>query len=192
MKTTPKKSNRQILLASITAVIIIGSLIFTATIKPALEKRQNYIENLNRLKLNLRKMQSNLLIKDRIEKIYSQIKPIIKTKGTQQEQISDFTKELSDIYSNLNVKIRSVKILPTVKKKFYSRFLIKIEMSANITDFLKFAYAIQTHPEPIKLEQFSAKADHEIRNNVSVSLLISKVQSAEGGPKEDRRMTTGA
>ncbi len=182
MKTTPKKSNRQILLASITAVIIIGSLIFTTTIKPALEKRQNYIENLNRLKLKLRKMQANLLIKDRIEKIYSQIKPLIKTKGTQQEQISDFTKELSDIYSNLNVKIRSVKILPTVKKKFYSRFLIKIEMSANITDFLKFAYAIQTHPEAIKLEQFSAKADQEIRNNVSVSLLISKISKSKDSP----------
>lgn len=176
MKTSVPKRHREKALALVTAVIIASVLLFAIIIRPEIKRRREYIENLNHLRLKLLKMQSNVQIKDRIEKVYSEVKPIIEAEGAEQEQLSAFTKELSNIYSELNIKIRSVKILPSVKKRFYTRFQIKIELSGEVRDFLKFVYAIEGYPKAVRLEQLDLKSQ-EIRNQVRVSLLVSKVVS---------------
>jgi Tfp pilus assembly protein PilO len=175
---TGARKNREKLLAVITAVVIFGALIFNVIINPQLKERKQRIERIGRLQLKLAKMQGDLLIKDRIDGIYSQVEPLIAGAGTDQQEISLFTRQMSDLYSVPNVKIRSVKILPGVKETFYRRLSIKIEMSGHIKEVLKFIFAIETYPKPVRIEQLELKAQ-ENKDNVQVSLLISKVVSGQ-------------
>lgn len=168
------KNNREKLLAIIAATVILGAVTFIAIIEPQLKERKLRLERMHQLQLNLTKMKGDLLIKDRIDNIYSQIKPLIASNGTDQQEISLFTRELSDLYSKLNVRIRLVKILPIVNEEFYKRLSVKIEMSGHVKNILNFIRSVEAYPNLIRIEQFDLKA-REIVDNVQASFLITKV-----------------
>lgn len=168
------KKNREKILAVTTAAVIVGVFIFGIIVEPQIKKRKRHIEQLHQTQLQLTKMQGDLLIKGRVDKIYAQVEPLIAGGGTDQQEISLFTRELGDLYSKLAVKIRSVKILPCANEPFYRRLSIKIEMSGHIKDVLRFIQAVEGHSNPIRIEQLDLKA-METKNNVQLSLLVSKV-----------------
>jgi len=115
-----------------------------------------------------------LLIKDRIDNIYLQIEPLITNHGSDQQEISAFTRELSDLYSNLNVKTRSIRILPTVNEEHYRRLSVRIEMQGHIREILNFIVSVENTPNPVRIEQFDLRC-REIADNVQASFVISKV-----------------
>jgi len=168
------KKNHDKLLAIIVAILILSVIIFTAIIEPQLKERRIRVERMHQLQLDLAKMKGDLLIKDRIDSIYSQIKPLIISNGTDQREISLFTRELNDLYSELDIKIRSVKILPISDEEFYKRLSVKIEMSGHIKNILSFIFSIENHPIPIRIEQLDLRAG-EIVDNVQASFLITKI-----------------
>jgi Tfp pilus assembly protein PilO len=168
------KKNHEKLLALTTAVIIIAVVLFSAIIDPQLKKHQQHLHDLNQLELKLTKLRGDILVKDRIDRSYAQIEPLLAIGQNDQQEISNFTQEVSNLYSKLNIKIRSVKILPPANESFYRSLAIKIEMSANIKDILKFIHAVEIHPSPLRIEQLDIKAQ-EINDTVQASFLISKV-----------------
>lgn len=168
------KSNREKLLATITAIVMLGAVIFTVIIEPQLKERKARFARMRQLQLKLTKMKGDLLIKDRIDNIYLQIEPLITSYGTDQQEISAFTRELSDLYSKLNVRTRSIKILPTVSEEFYRRLSVRIEMQGHIREILNFILSVEKNPNPIRIEQFDLRA-REIVDNVQVSFVITKV-----------------
>ena len=172
--SSSKKKNREKLLAITAATVTVGAVTFTIVIKPQLAERKLCLKRMHQLQSKLTKMRRDLLIKDRIDNVYSQIEPLIAGNGTKQQEISLFTRELSDLYSKLNVKIRSVKILPFANEEFYSRLSTKIEMSGPIKDILSFIFSVETYPNPLKIEQFDLRAQ-EVMGNIQASFLISKV-----------------
>lgn len=167
---------REKVLAGITAAVLAAVLVFTAIIEPQLKTRNELTRNLGQLQIRLTKMKRDLLVRDRIDQIYSQIEPLIATTGTEQQQISDFTRQLGELYSKLNVKIRSVKILASSKEAFYRRLSIKMEMAGYVRDVLRFIEAVESSPNPIRIEQLGLKAQ-ESRDNVHMSVIVSKVVS---------------
>lgn len=178
MNTETTKNHRKPL-AIITAAVIVGTVIFTSIIEPQLKKHTIGLERMGQLQLKLTKMQSDLFMKDRIDNIYSQIEPLITGRGSDQQEISLFTRQLSNVYSKLNLKIRSVKILPCTNEAFYRNLSIKIEMSGHIKDVCNFIHAVEIHSSPIRIEQFDLKAQ-EITDNVRVTFMISKVVTEPG------------
>lgn len=168
------KKNREKLLALIAATVTVGAVTFTTVIKPQLEERKLRLKHMHQLQSKLTKMRRDLLIKDRIDKVYSQIEPLIAGNSTEQQELSLFTRELSDLYSKLDVKIRSVKIPPPTNEEFYRRLSIKIEMSGRIKNILSFIFSVETYPNPLKIEQFDLRAQ-EVMGNIQASFLISKV-----------------
>jgi len=168
------RNNREKLLAIIAAGVITGAVMFTAVISSQLKERKRRLERMHQLQLKLTKMKGDLLIKDRIDEVYSRIEPLIASNGTEQQEISQFTRELGDLYSKLNVKIRSVKILPMVNEEFYRRLAVKIEMSGHIKNILNFISCVETYPDPIRIEQFDLKTRDTV-DNIQASFLVSKV-----------------
>jgi Tfp pilus assembly protein PilO len=168
------KKNREKVLAIITASLILGAVAFTIIIEPQLKERKTRLAHMLQLQLKLTEMKGDLLVKDRVDNIYSQIKPLIASNGTNQQEISLFTRELSDLYSKLNVKTKTIKILPIINEEFYRRLSVKIEMSGHVRDILNFILSIETSLNPIRIEQFDIKA-REIVDDVQVSFLVTKV-----------------
>ena len=174
-----KESKKREKLLVVLAVTILGSVfLFTSIIDPQLKKHNALTARLSQLQLDLTKARSNLLIKDRIENIYDQIEPLITAQGNQQQRISDFTRLLDQIYSKLNVKIRSVKILPITDENYYQKLSIRIEMTGLVKDFLKFIGAVEQHKEPIRIEQFDLTSQ-ETNDTIMISMILSKVVSKE-------------
>lgn len=172
---------REKLLAIATPAILGSVFLFTSIIDPQLKKHKALSSRLAQLQLDLTRARGNLLIKDHIEKAYTQIDPLIATQDSQQQQISDFTRRLDQIYSKLNVKIRSVKILPAADENYYQKLSIKIEMTGFVKDFLKFIEAVEQHAEPIRIEQFDLTSQ-ETKDTVMASMIISKIVSTENRP----------
>ena len=172
----PKK--REKVLGVITASILVSIFLFTSIIDPQLKKRKALSSEFSQLQLELTKARGNLLIKDRIEKAYTQIEPLIAVEGSEQQQISGFTRLLDQIYSKLNMKIRSVKILPVANENYYRKLTIRIEMKGFVRDFLKFIEAVEKHREPIRIEQLDLTSQ-EAKDSVMASMVISKVVSVE-------------
>ena len=172
---------REKLLAIATAAILISIFLFTMIIDAQLKQHKALSSQFSQLQLDLTRARGNLLIKDRIEKAYSQIEPLIASQGSQQQQISDFTRLLDQIYSKINVKIRSVKILPVADENYYRKLTIRIEMKGFVKDFLKFIDAVEQHTEPIRIEQFDLTSQ-QTKDNIMASMIISKIVSTENRP----------
>jgi hypothetical protein len=167
---------REKFLSIVAAVVIVGALLFGLIVNPQLDERKKRTEHMGRLQLKLAKMNGDLLVKDRIDSIYSQIEPLITRNGTDQQEVSLFTRQLSELYSKLNVKIRSVKILPISNETFHRRLSIKMEMSGHIKEILKFIFLIDTEQNLIAIEQFELRAT-ETKDNIQTAFLVSKVVS---------------
>jgi Tfp pilus assembly protein PilO len=174
MTDSVKLNKRETIFSLITIVVLGIVLLFTAVVDPQLKKHKSLTREIDRLQLDLTKAKNNLLIKDRIDKIYDQIEPLLDSENNQQRQISAFTRRLDMIFSYLNMKIRSVKILPTSNENYYQRISIRIEMVGHVKDFLKFIETINKHEEPIRIEQFELTAQ-ETKDNVLASVIVSKI-----------------
>jgi Tfp pilus assembly protein PilO len=168
------RSNREKVLVVITVSVALSASIFIVVIEPQLKEHKTRLMRMNQLQLKLTKMKGDLLVKDRIDSVYAQIEPLIASSGTDQQEISLLTRELSDLYSKRNVKTRTIKILPLTNEEFYRRLSVRIEMSGHIREILDFIASIERHPNPIRIEQFDIKS-REIVDNVEVTFVITKV-----------------
>ena len=173
------RSNREKVLVVFTVSVALSASIFIVVIEPQLKEHKSRLMRMNQLRLKLTKMRGDLLVKDRIDSVYAQIEPLIASSGTDQQEISLFTRELSDLYSKQNVKTRTIKILPLTNDEFYRRLSVRIEMSGHISEILNFIASIERHPNPIRIEQFDIKS-REIVDNVEVTLVITKVVARPG------------
>jgi Tfp pilus assembly protein PilO len=178
--TVNSRNRREKVLVAITAAVIIGAAMFTVIIKPQLEERQLRLQRLHQLQLKLTKMTADLLMKDRIDSIYSQIEPLIVGTGTDLQEKSKFARELHELFSKPNVQTRVVTPLPIKKEEFYRRLAVKIEMTGNIQGILNFISAVETYPNPIRIEQLDLKTRDAV-DDVQASFTITKVVAkAEG------------
>jgi len=167
-------NKREKRLAIITGGVILGAAVFTFVIRPQLQHHRARLQHLRDLQLKLAKMKADLLARDKIDKMYSQVEPLISSKSSDQQELSALTREVSDLYSNLNVKIRSVKILPISREKFYRRLAVKIEMTGHIRNILQFIFSVERYQYPLRIEKLELAAQ-EISDNVKATVLITKV-----------------
>lgn len=174
----PLEKTREKKLAIATMATLASVLIFLIIVDPQLARHKALMDQIHQQQINLTKMKSDLLVKDRIEKEYLEIEPLIRSSRTDQQEISLFTRELNDLYSPLQVKIGSVKIFPLVQNEFYRQLSIKIEMSGDIKDIMGFIRAIESSPKPLRVERLTLDVK-EIIDQVQASFLISKVISSQ-------------
>ncbi len=165
---------RQTVLAGMAVLVIFGVGIFTFMVEPQLRERKACLVRQRELQAKLAKLHADLLVRNRVDKLYEQIEPLIAGTGNDQQEISVFTRELSDLYSALNVRMRSVKLLPTTREEFYRLLSVKIEMQGHVRDVVRFILSIEAHAGAIRIEQFGLKA-REIADEVQASFLVTKV-----------------
>lgn len=171
------KSNEK-KLAIITAILLVAVMMYTGVIEPQMMKRKASIQKKQQLQLNLTRMKADMLLRDRIEKKYAQLKSMMQSAGTDQQEISRFSRELNDLYSKLPVKIKTIKILPLQEERFYKKFSIKAEITGDIRSIITLIEAIESTNSPIRIEQLDLKAQGT-HDKVLASFLLTKVTSNE-------------
>lgn len=173
------KITREKYLAVATALVVLGVGVLTLVVEPPLKERRARRARLIDLQMKLATLKGDLLVRNRIDKMYRQVEPFIAASGNDQQEMSVFTRELSDVYSNLNVKTRSVKLLPTVNEEFYRLLSVKIEMQGPIRHIMRFIQLVEAHASPLRIEQFGLKA-REITDDVHASFSVTKVVAESG------------
>ncbi len=174
------RTNREKALAAITGISILGVAVYAMLVEPQVIRRSARLEQLAQAQLTFTKMSADVLIKDRIDNIYRRLEPLIVSSGADQQEISLFTQELQKLYDKRNLKIRSVKIMPTTKEPFYRRLAIKVEMVGEVGDILGFIRALESHPRPIKIERLDLIAK-QIAGRIQASFIVTKVVTESGG-----------
>lgn len=164
-------NQREKILGIITASFILAVLFSIGILEPQIKKHDSLRKKLNDLQVRYTKMQTDLLMQDRIKRSYDQMQHLIEDAETEQQQISVFTGELSDLFSS---KAKSVKFLPSLKEKHYSKLSIKADMVVNIQYFLQLIEHIRKLNKPIQIESFELRAQ-EATDLVHVSLVITKI-----------------
>lgn len=177
-----KKSNEKKLVI-ITAVVLVAVVMYTGVIEPQMIRRKESIQKKQQLQLDLTRMKADMLLRDRIEKKYAQLKSMMQSAGTDQQEISRFSRELNDIYTKLPVKIKTIKILPLQEERFYKKFSIKAEMTGDIRNIITLIKAIESTDSPIRIEQLDLKAQGT-PDKVLASFLLTKVTSRETNSQE--------
>ena len=172
-------TGRERTLVVLTGIVIAGVLVVTLLIEPQLQIHKAQRANLCELKFQLAKMRGDVLVKNRIEEAYDRVESLIAGQGSDQQEISAFTRDLSALYAGLNVKTKSMKILPTQHEEHHRLLSIRIEIAGSIAEMVKFILAIETHSKPLRVEQVVLKSQ-EIVDNVHGSFLITKVVARIG------------
>ena len=181
--------SREKLLSVITVAVIIGTVVFAGVVRPGLNERQSRLRRMHQLELKLTRIKRDVLEKDRIDRDYARIEPLIAGTGTDLQEKSKFARELHDLFSKQNVQTRTVTPLPILNEEFYRGLAIKIEMTGNIKDVLKFIFAVETYSNPIRIEWLDLKT-RETTDDVHASFRITKVVAkAEGAGKADDEKT---
>ncbi len=187
--TKPQTMNRERPLGRIALILLASAIIYLILLGPQIDRLGQLRKREKELEISFAKMKRDLLAKDRVDRTYRSIEPMIKSTGHHQQEISLFTRELNDLYSPLGVRVRSVKILPANQNEFYRQFSVKLDMSGEIKDILRFLEAVETCAKPIKIEKLTLTAK-DVPDQLSASFLISKIVSTPAGSskREARRL----
>jgi Tfp pilus assembly protein PilO len=172
--TAIRTKKREKILGVMTSAVIVGAMVHITAFKPQLRRYDRLEHNLQQLQLKLIKMRGDLLIKDRIDEIYTSQAPLLRNNGTDQQEISEFTRYLYRLYSRLDMKIKSVKILPVQEDESSRKLMVRLEMTGKISHMVKFISSVAASPEAIRIEQFSLQTEEQV-DTVQGSFLISKV-----------------
>lgn len=173
-------TGRERALVAATAVVILGVVVTTMVIEPQLKAQRAQRAQLHELKVQWAQMTGNVLVKNRIDKVYDSVESLIEAKGNDQQEISVFTRDLSALYTGLHVRTKSMKILPTQHEEYHRVLSIRLEVEGSISEIIRFILALESHSKPMRIEQFVLKAQ-EVTDNVYGSFLITKVVSGPEG-----------
>lgn len=125
------------------------------------------------------KVQADIKVRDEMEVMYSQVKPMLANGGVEQRDISAFTRETSRLYSQRNLKVRSVRILPTTKGEYYGKLALRVELSGEVGEILKLLGDIEGMDSPVRVEELEVSVQDRA-DNVRAGFVISKMVSLEG------------
>lgn len=158
----------------ITVTLVVAVLLYTMLIDPQLVKYHQSQLAAQELKMRLMRMRGNLLIKDRVEQAYRAIEPLIQSNGNDQQEISCFTRQLSDLYSSSNLRVRSVRIMPVNEQEYYKILSVRLELNGNVRDVIGFILSFSDVSDPIRIEQFTLQAE-QIAGLINATFVISKI-----------------
>jgi len=174
MIDTSRFNQREKILGLSTAILIASVVFYVGMLEPQIKQHRALQKDLHNLQIRYTKMQTDVLMRDRINHAYEQVQHLIASTETEQQQISILTRELSDIYSNQDVKIKSVKILPSLKEPHYTQLTIKAELTGNVRNFIKLIGSLEVLNKPIRIDSFELRAQ-EATDMIHASLIITKI-----------------
>lgn len=169
-------SKRQKILLVITCVFLGGVIFNAAFLRPFRLKKMLLSKQLEDSTNKLAKMRMDLKIKDKIESSYKKVSELFQGSDKKTQEISTFTREISSIYSQHDLKIRSVNILPDEKKTNYKKLFLKIEMIGAVKSMFSFIKGVTEQESPLKIETLHMKAA-EVSGHVRAEMIISKLTS---------------
>ncbi len=165
---------RERILGGLTLMVVGGSGLFAWFIDPALARHAVLQEEVGRLEVSLTRMRANMLLKDKIEARYEELKGLARESGSPAQEMAQVASLLSRLCSPLSLQTRSVRPLPDTDEGFYRKHAFRLEMEGNVTEVAKFLAAVAQASDPIRVERIELICKNR-PEFVTVTLVVTKV-----------------
>jgi len=173
---------REKFLAIVTGILILSVSIFSMVLKPQVAGRKKLLKRLREKQTAYTIMSGDMLLKDRIEENYARMESLLKSTGTDQEEMSAFSQEFQKLNAKFNLEPRTIKFLPMIKNDFYRKILISVELNGGIKNILDFISNVENEKQTMKFEKvrFIAKdRDDYIQFSFTLSKVISNAANSK-------------
>ena len=169
-----KQTKREKLIALLTALVIVGALVFTSVVRPQLRKARQLRKQHADLELKALKIQNDLLQKNQVERKYALIKSLLASEGTEAQEMGAFSKELTQLYLRHGLRRNAEKPLPTLQEKSYRVLSMQIELQGQIGQVFSFIHSLEASENPIGIKRCEITA-RERRDEVKAKFNVDKI-----------------
>lgn len=167
---------RERILSMLAGCLVGGLVIYKVCVGGVLAGYSEARAKTRELAVEWAKVQADVKVRDAMEEKYSRIEPMLANSGVEQRDISTFTRETGRVYSQRNLKVRSVRILPMTKGEYYGKLSLRVELSGEIGEILKLLGDIERMDSPVRVEEFEVSVQDRA-DNVRACFVISKMVS---------------
>ncbi len=162
----------------LTAVIVVTAAVicYSFLIEPLFTRWKNTENRTKTLKVKLKK--SLMLIKDKqkVDAEYAEYEKKLRSKGSDEQDMTVILDELEKIASRCGVKIASMRPKPAKRKDYYRKFTVEIETQSDMNSLMKFIYDIKHSKQMLKIERFNLNTKSSQQGVIiRASIIISKI-----------------
>jgi Tfp pilus assembly protein PilO len=114
--------------------------------------------------------------KDEIDKEYAKYEAQLRSRGSDEQEMTYILNGLERIARNARIKIVNIKPKPPQEKEFYRSYLVEIETESDMHSLMKFIFDVKNSPLLLRIDKLSLSSKSSRTGAViRASMLISKL-----------------
>lgn len=125
-------------------------------------------------------MERSLRQQEQVEAQSKQFEQRILARGTDAEESGLLLKELETLTRAANVKVKSIRSMPSQRIGDYRKFIVSLEVETRVNGMLELLYAIDSSAKILTVESLTLQALRSGPNLLGASMVISRTTSGEG------------
>jgi hypothetical protein len=104
----------------------------------------------------------------------------ILARGTDAEESGLLLKELETLTRGANVKVKSIRSMPSQRMGSYRKFIVSLELETRVNGLLELLYAIDSSAKILTVESLALQALRTGPNLLDAAMVVSRTTSGEG------------
>ncbi len=125
-------------------------------------------------------MEQALSQQQQVEAQSRQFEQRILARGTDAEESGLLLKELETLTRAANVKVKSIRSMPSQRLGSYRKFIVSLELETRVNGLLELLYAIDSSAKILTVESLSLQALRTGPNLLDAAMVVSRTTSGEG------------
>ena len=126
-------------------------------------------------KMKLLKAKATAGGKEQILKDYNDLSPYLKLKGSDEEVMSEFLKEIEKLARESSVSLSEIKPRSTETKENFKEYAVEVRTEATMPQISDFLYRLDNSVLLLRVQKLSLKARDDTSDVLRVILLITGI-----------------
>ncbi len=158
-------------------VLVFLAIVFSNNFVVTPLKKEIGLVKQEKIKKEIEWKKNNQIIKQKkqIKEEFEKYMAFIKKKGSDEEDVASFLKEIESLAQKSKVSLINIKPQPVKKMEFYKKYTIEIKGEGHIEQFVKFIYYLQKSYQILKVEKIHLNVRNSFSTRVKGSLIITKI-----------------
>jgi hypothetical protein len=125
-------------------------------------------------------MELSLRRQEQVEAQCRQFEQRILARGTDAEESGLLLKELETLTRAANVKVKSIRSMPSQRIGEYRKFVVALEVETRVNGMLELLYAIDSSAKILTVDSVALRALRAGPNLLGATMVVSRMTSGEG------------
>lgn len=148
-----KLSARESRLLRFTLLALAALLVTRLLWYPMLRERRGVRARLAEAELTRHIVERNLLARDTVEESFTALQDLLRQEHSDEEELSEFLRSLSEMFSPLAVKVGAVSALPPEQATSFKKHTVRLELTGELAEVARLLLQISLSQLPIRTER---------------------------------------